>query len=158
MHIGAGSGDNSVRIRPLAINQLAVLLKPDRHAGLSIGALGNGAYGKEPKHCVVGKNLAYRIEGGIHRSVAAGSGRAYLPVNLQLQRGFGRRFRACIDFKADEADAVVTAHDFIVRSEENIVVVDDLLAIGEFLESPESVVQLVITDFAIAKRSQLVAE
>jgi adenine/guanine phosphoribosyltransferase-like PRPP-binding protein len=47
---------------------------------------------------------------------------------------------------AGQADAVVAAHDLVIHQRRDVLVVDDLLAVGEVLEALEGVVQLVVAD------------
>ena len=45
MNIGPGRGNDGIRIRPLAIHQLAVFLQPNSDARLGIGAARDGLHG-----------------------------------------------------------------------------------------------------------------
>ena len=63
-----------------------------------------------------------------------------------------------MDLERAEPDPLVVAPDLVVHQRDDVLVVDDLLAVGEVLEAAEGVVQLVVADLAVAQRLQLVAE
>ena len=125
---------------------------------LGVGALGDGADREQLQVGLVREHLAEGLEGGVHRTVAHRRGGAHHAVDLQLQVALRRRLRAGAHFQRDEADAVVAAHHLVVHQRADVVVVHDLLPVGQILEAAERVVELVVADLAVAQRAQLVAE
>ena len=79
-------------------------------------------------------------------------------VDLQLQQRARLGLGAGPELQRDELDALVVAHHLVIDQGDDVLVVDDLLAVGQVLEAAERVVQRVVADIAIAQRVQLVAE
>ena len=104
------------------------------------------------------EDLVQGVERGIDRPVARRLRPAHLAVDLDLQLRPLRPARSRPNVERDEPHPVPPAQHLIVHEGGDVVVVDNLLAVGEVLEAAESVVKLVIPDLAVAERPQLVAE
>ena len=78
-------------------------------------------------------------------------------VDVERQGRRLRTFGAGEDGEVDELDALMRMNDLVIDQRDQILVVDDLLAVGEVLEADERVVQCVFPEF-IAELAQLVLE
>src|SRR5579872_2662198 len=98
-----------------------------------------------------------RVEDRIDGAVAGRLMRLLLAVDFDGQR---RRLRAACagnDGEAHELDPLMRMDDLIVDERDQILVVDDLLAVGEILETGEGVFERVLAEL-IAELLQFFSE
>ena len=88
-----------------------------------------------------------RLEGGVHRAVAAAESACTTPSTSSSSSALRLAPGAGVHVERDELDAFVVAHHLVIDQRDNVLVENDLLAVGQILEAAERVVQLVVADW-----------
>ena len=157
MDIGPGGGDDGIRIRPLAIHELAGFFEAHRDARLGIRAPRDRLHGIELEVHLMRESLPQRIEGGIHRAIPRRHTFAPFAIHFQSDGGCRAGIHPRRDREGQQLQPIILAHHFIIHQRHNVFVIDHLLAVREVLEASEGVVQLIVADL-IPHGLQLIAE
>ncbi|MPL94951.1 hypothetical protein SDC9_41114 [bioreactor metagenome] len=142
--IGLDRGEDGVGVGGRAGDDAAVLLHPDAHRRLRVGALGHRLHLIDLQLRLGRVDCLHRLEAGVDRAVT-GAGRALLDaVDQHLQLGF-LTVRTADHAQPFHLQVVVLGIGSAVRHQrDQILVIDLLLAVGERLEPHEDVVELVL--------------
>ncbi len=85
----------------------------------------------EFKHGAMRHERLDRIEDGVDRSVAGRLMGGVNAVDIESQRRRLRALGAGEDSEVDELDALMRVYDLVVDEGDQILVIDDLLSVGE---------------------------
>ena len=137
--------------RPLTV--LPVLGQTHRHLGLGVRAMGHGVDLIELQARGVREQGLDAVEGGIDRAVARRVVGVHFAVDLQFDGGLGRPVgRTAQHLEADQAQAIVGPHHFVVDQGDQVVVEDLLLDVGQILEPLEGGLDGVVAQDRIPTR------
>ena len=78
-------------------------------------------------------------------------------VDIKNERRLLRPLRSGDDGERHDLDAVVRLRDLVVHERDDVLVVDDLLPVGELLEAVERVVQRIVAEL-VAELLELLTE
>ena len=141
--IGLGRGDDDIRVGALAIDDAPALFQTHGHLALRVGAGGDVVDRVQQQFGAAVHDRLYRPEGGVHRAAAFAAAFLFLAVHVDGHRGHGGFTGFRTDLQRHQLDPLVAGLNAGVGYQcLQILVVDLVLLVGQFLEAGKGFVQL----------------